>query len=430
MTASKNINIPNCEIMRKLAKLRDFNSGKIRVIDNVHLPVTSTRELTPEGYLKATAAITKVGVQMYPARDFGVDSDELVGVLRPAETVFHPETISSIQLKPITLHHPQDDVDSKNFNRLSIGTVGETVEALDSEHLGAAIQIMDDDVVKKILAREIDELSLGYDVFVIEQAGEFNGTPYRFKMDGPMINNHLAVVPEGRCGDSVKILDKGESTMWKKLQAIKALRDAGVPEHLIKTFMVDKADDAEVDVKAYTKLAMSAKDIDMTQLIPGIIAELKPAIEEMVKSEEFKATLAKEIAAGMVGAPADPAAAAAGGDAEEEPMTTEQIDAAIIDGANKRAILIGVVTPLIDDKDFVIATASDHDIMVKALDAVGVKKEDIKDRDDAYLSGMLDIIARDRADAGVFMRQDFKVTDSVAMTAPMTGIGARKALKQ
>ncbi|MCK5133217.1 MAG: DUF2213 domain-containing protein [Candidatus Sabulitectum sp.] len=415
---------------RTMTKLRDFNSGKIQVSDNVTLPATSTRELTPEGYLKATAAITMVGVQMYPARDFGIDSDELVGVLRPKETVFHPETISTIKLKPITLHHPQDDVDSKNFNRLTIGTVGETVEALDSEHLGASIQIMDDDVVKKVLAREIDELSLGYDVWVISEEGTFNGAGYLFKMDGPMTNNHLAVVPEGRCGDSVKILDKGESIMWKKLQAIKALRDAGVPEGLIKTFMVGQADDAEVDVKAYTKLAMSAKDIDMTQLIPGIIAELKPAIEEMVGSEEFKATLAKEIAAGMVGGAATPATTTEGadGEGEGEPMTTEQIDAAIVDGAAKRAVLIGTAKLFITDENFDISTASDHDILVKSLDALDIKGDDIAGKDDTYLAGMLAVISKDRAEAGTFMKQDFRAADGVALAAPMTGIGARKLI--
>ena len=413
-----------------ILKLRDFNSGKIQVSDNVHLPVTSTRELTPEGYLKATASITKVGVQMYSARDFGVDSDELVGVLRPDGTVFHPETIASIKLKPITLHHPEDDVDSKNFNRLTIGTVGETVEPIDSEHLGASIQIMEDDVVKKILAREIDELSLGYDVMVFSRQGTFNGTPYLYEMDGPMVNNHLAVVPEGRCGDSVKILDKGESKMWKKLQAIKALRDAGVPEGLIKTFMVGAADDADVDVVAYTKLAMSAKDIDMTQLIPGLVAELKPALEEMVKGEEFKALLVKEIAAGMVGGEATPAAGAEGvaADEEGEVMTTEQVDAKIKDAGAKRAKLIAVAQPFIDDENFDIFTATDHDILVKALDALDIKGDDIAGKDDTYLAGMLAVIGKDRKDAGVFMGKDFKAADGVAMAAPLTGIEARKKI--
>lgn len=415
-----------------ILKLRDFNSGKIQVSDNVHLPVTSTRELTPEGYLKATATITKVGVQMYSARDFGVDSDELVGVLRPAETVFHPETIASIKLKPITLHHPEDDVDSKNFNRLAIGTVGETVEPIDSEHLGASIQLMEDDVVKKVLAREIDELSLGYDVMVVSEQGTFNGTSYFYRMDGPMLNNHLAVVPEGRCGDSVKILDKGESVMWKKLQAIKALRDAGVPEELIKTFMVGKADDAEVDVDAYTKLAMSAKDIDMTQLIPGIIAELKPAIEELVGGEEFKALLAKEIATSMTGGGANPdpaAAAAASGDDEEEVLTTEQVDAAIKDAATKRAKLIAVAQPFIDDDKFDIFKATDHDILIKALDALDIKDDAVKDKDDTYLAGMLAVISKDRAEAGAFMGKDFSTADGVALGAPITGIEARQKIK-
>ncbi|MCK5219189.1 DUF2213 domain-containing protein, partial [bacterium] len=63
---------------------------KIQLQDQ--LPIESTRALTPEGYLKATAAITTIGVQQYLASEFGANTDEPVGVYRPAETVFHPET--------------------------------------------------------------------------------------------------------------------------------------------------------------------------------------------------------------------------------------------------------------------------------------------------------------------------------------------------
>ncbi len=79
-----------------------------------------TRILTPEGYLKATAAITKVGVQMYPASQFGGEGDEPVGLLRTRETVFHSETIESVKLKPIVLFH-EEDVNAENHSDSSTG---------------------------------------------------------------------------------------------------------------------------------------------------------------------------------------------------------------------------------------------------------------------------------------------------------------------
>lgn len=413
--------------MRKKIKLNDHGNLKIHVSDNIGLPTESTRVLTEEGYLKATAAVTKVGVQAYSARDFGLDSDEPIGVLRPAETVFHEETISSLKMKPIVLLHPEQDVDSTNHSRLSVGSVGENVEPIDSERLGASIQITDEAVVKKILEREIEELSLGYDVFIISEEGNFNGQNYLYKMDGPMLNNHLAIVPDGRCGDTVKILDQGGSKVNKK-QMIKALRDAGVSEDKIKLFMAKAKDEDPGDFKEYTKLLLSGKDIDMTALVPALVAELKPQMEEVVKSPEFTAMLAKEIAAGM-GAAASPGEGDAGGEEEEE-LTPEMVDAAIKDGAKKRAVLISKATPFTSkDEAFKIHDATEREIIEKALTAVGMKAEDMKDKSDDYLTGLLDSISADRQDASKFSSQNFSDKGGQGLTVPLTGITARKALK-
>jgi hypothetical protein len=396
--------------------------------------------LTPEGYLKATAAVTKVGVQMYPARDFGIDSDELIGIYRPPETVFHPETASSLKMKPIALLHPEQDIDSTNHSRLSIGSVGETVEAIDSETLGAAIQITDDAVVKQVLGREIEQMSLGYDVFIISKEGDFLGTKYFYEMDGPMLNNHLAIVPEGRYGDSVKILDKGAETMTKK-QMLKALRDAGISEDLIKLFMTDAKDEDAGDIKAFVKVltdskaqVISVKDIDMGALIPALVAELKPQLEEAVGTPEFLGALAKEIAAGMSGAPApgdaDPAPGEGDppeGDAEE--ITPEVMDAKIKDRMKVRGNLLDRVKPFITDKDFKIHDATDRALLEKALSAAGVTPEQMKDQSDDYLSGLLDMVAKDRVEADKFINQDWKKADGVTLDAPMSALDARKQLK-
>ena len=417
--------------MKKLIRLRDRHDIKIHVSDNIELPTESTRILTEEGYLKATAAVTKVGVQMYSARDFGIDSDEPIGVLRPFETVFHEETISSLKMKPIVLLHPEQDVDSTNHSRLSIGSVGENVGPIDNERLGASIQITDKNVVEKILSREIEELSLGYDVFIISEEGNFNGEYYLYKMDGPMLNNHLAIVPDGRCGDTVKILDQGGSTVNKK-QMVKALRDAGVSEDKIKLFMASAKDEDTGDFKEYSKLLLSGKDIDMGAIIPALVAELKPAMEEMAKSPEFTSMLAKEIAAGMVGAGAGaPAPGDAEGEGEEEETPTpEMVDAAIKDGAKKRAVLIAKATPFTGkDEAFKIHDATEREILEKALTAVGMKAEDFKGVSDDYLTGVLDSISTDRKEAAKFSNQDFSDKSGAHLTRPLTGITGRKALK-
>lgn len=404
---------------------KDRNTRKVQISDNIALPVESTRELTPEGYLKATAAITRVGVQHYSAREFGVDSDDLIGVFRPPETVFHQETIDSIKLKPITFFHPDEEVNSKNANRLQVGTVGEKVEAISSETLGASIQITDDDIVKQVLGREVEELSLGYDCYIVSEAGEYNGETYIYKFDGPMINNHLAIVPEGRCGDSVKILDGGDAV--KKRQAIKALRDAGVSEEKIKLFMSSAKDDDDIqgaDLKEYNKLLIAAQDIDMGALVPAIVAELKPSLEEMVKTPEFTSSLAKEIAAGM-------GSGTGGEDQENYPVDPEMdakaMDAKIKDQAQSRAALIGKATPFIQDKEFKIFDAEEIDIVKKALAAVGIKDDAVKDKSIEYLTGQLDAISKDRVDAIDFSNgKSFNDSaDTSKLSAPMTGIGIR-----
>lgn len=421
--------------IKKLVKIRDLKNFKVQISDDVILPTVSTRELTPEGYLKATAAVTKVGVQMYSARDFGADSDEPVGVLRPAETVFHPETAESLKLKPIAFLHPEQDIDSKNHSRLSVGTVGETVEKIGADILGAAIQITDDAVVKQILSREIEELSLGYDVFIISEEGTFNGQKYLYRMDGPMLNNHLAIVPEGRCGDSVKILDKGVDTVNKK-QMIKALRDAGVSEDKIKLFMAKKKDDDAGDFEAYTKLLLDSKvkDIDMTALIPALVAELKPQLEEVVKTPEFLSNLAKEIAASMSGAQTTGSGDQEGeteGDqeGETEEITPEMMDAKIKDGIKSRAIILDRVRGFITDKDFKIHDATDRELLEKALKAAGVKDEQMKDQSDDYLSGLLDMVVKDRDDAGKFINKNWSKDSGTALSKPMNVLDARKQLK-
>jgi len=392
------------------------------------LPLESTRTLTPEGYLKATAAITMVGVQMYPASDFGADTDEPVGVFRPPETVFHPETIESIKMKPITMQHPTQDVDADNHGRLSVGSVGESIEPIDEFRLGANIIINEAAVVKNILERNIEELSLGYDSYIVSEEGTYNGEPYFYRFDGPMIVNHLAIVDDGRCGDTVKILDGGD--LMNKKQALKFLKDAGLAEDKLAVFMKDAKDDANVDAKLFME---AMKDIDIEGMMPMIVQNLMPMIEKEIKgNKEFMATLAKEIASTMTAAPAT-AEEVVAPDAEEKTPEelAEQIvedakakEDAVTDAAIKRSKLVDSAKPFIAaDKD--IHKMKDREILETALTDF-IKSDDMKDKTDDYLQGILDSISVDRFAAKKYFKDASKATSvSADISAPVTGMQAR-----
>lgn len=416
--------------MKKLFDRKSVSRIDVNVSDKVILPIESTRTLTPEGYLKATAAVTMVGVQEYSAREFGIDSDEMIGVFRPPETVFHPETIESLKLKAIVFIHPEQDVDSTNHTRLAVGTVGETVEPIDLERLGASIQINDAEIVRMVLEREVEELSLGYDTFVVSEEGMFNGKKYHYRIDGPMINNHLAIVPEGRCGDTVKILDKGEGTVNKK-QLIKLLRDNGVSEGDIALFMKDAKDSDKGNMEEYTRLLVG-KDIDMTALIPAITEKIMPKIEELVAGEGFINTLASQIANQMSGQAQDPGMVEEEESLDQDPeeMTPEMMDAKVLKDANIRARLIDVAKPFIKDDSFDIYTATPKEILIKALDSVGVRGDAVKDKSDDYLQGILDSIKKDRVEAETLNLKTIDSSSVESVSEPVSGIGLRQKEKR
>lgn len=405
---------------------------KIQIKDQLKLE--STRVLTPEGYLKATAAITMVGVQAYPAYEFGGEGDEPVNVYRPPETVFHPETIESIKMKPITMQHPEQDVDAGNHGRLSIGSVGESVEPIDALRLGASIIINEDSIVKQILERNIEELSLGYDCYVIAEEGNYNGAQYSYRFDGPMLVNHLAIVEDGRCGDTVKILDKHDGGIMKKRQVKKFLKKAGMTDAKLELFCKDLAEDADVDTEVFEA---ALQDIDMEGMMPMIVKELMPMIQKEIKgNKNFMSILAKEIASTMTAGGGEPAEPVPDADPAADPATeptaeelaakmaadAEEKEKEVTDSAMKRAKLIDSAKPFIQDKD--VHVLKDREILEAAL-ATFVKPEKMKDCSDEYLHGILDSITGDRSDALKSLTDTKTVNDS-GLSGPISGLDARE----
>lgn len=174
---------------------------------------------TDEGFLRVQMRATRVGVFKYLRKDGSIARE-----LRHPDDVFAPESLATLQGKPITLLHPKNIpnglVTSKNVGKVSVGLTGDNVEVADNAFVDTTGTITSDrgvrEVEKRMDRNEDQEVSCGYKCDMIEESGIFNGEAY----DRRQVNiqyNHVALVPKGRAGNNCKLrLDEDEAILYDK----------------------------------------------------------------------------------------------------------------------------------------------------------------------------------------------------------------------
>lgn len=168
-----------------------FNSSIIKISDNTYED--------QNGFLVcANAILGRSGIYRYPGRQLGLDTDEMINVLRKEEDVFNPESMKTLEQRPITIKHPRDKVTIENVKELSKGEVFNVRR--DGNNLVGDLIIKDKETKEKILCKKLKELSLGYE-YNIEYDEETK--LYSFK---DFVYNHLAFVDKGRAKNAM-ILD-------------------------------------------------------------------------------------------------------------------------------------------------------------------------------------------------------------------------------
>ena len=156
---------------------------------------------TPEGYLICVdAVLARTGKQTYKRSEiFNEDDNTEIEVNRLPEEVFSEQTLASIENKPITVEHPDEDVNSTNFKDYSVGFVRDvhkgTIDGQDVI-LGTLV-IQDDETIREIESGEHTDLSCGYDCDIIDEEN-----PQQRNIRG----NHVALCECGRAGNA-RIVD-------------------------------------------------------------------------------------------------------------------------------------------------------------------------------------------------------------------------------
>jgi hypothetical protein len=147
--------------------------------------------------------IAREGTQPYRLNELGIGSgDEVVKVIRPAAEVFSAVAIASFEGVPICDEHPSTFLRPENWAGYARGhaqNVRPGPESPDGRLLLADLVVHDGDLISKIENGKRG-ISCGYSCQYVSNA---DGTYRQTRIRG----NHIAVVPEPRGGEYVRIND-------------------------------------------------------------------------------------------------------------------------------------------------------------------------------------------------------------------------------
>lgn len=177
------------------------------------------RTITKDGFLVVPATISKVGVFDYLATELGLEEEGIKKVARTEKSLFGDETIKSFENATLTIGHPEDGVNAKNWKQLSVGVVRNVKRV--GDELTAEAWIYDENAIKTVQEQGVEQLSCGYDCDIKPSTVQ----DADFEMS-PMIGNHVAIVAKGRCGGSVKLADEDKTIMGKTAKFLDAFLGA------------------------------------------------------------------------------------------------------------------------------------------------------------------------------------------------------------
>jgi hypothetical protein len=311
----------------------------------------SKREITPEGYLKVSAKVAKIGLQEYAPIEF-VNSNApediktksgTIKLLRPENEVSDKEALATIESVPVTDGHPSEFVDASNVTQVQKGFSKPGVK-YENGFVFADLIIQDSALIKRVQSGK-DQVSLGYrskikwGAGVDDNYGAFDGTQTQIRV------NHIAIVDSGRAGPEVRLDDetKGANEMAK-----------------------EKADKTE-----------------NTELVDGLKDEIAVLKDKLDAAEKAADKLRGEL------------------DAANTKIADELNDAAVDARVNARIELVDRARKLHADLD--ANGKSDSEIKKEAILKVN-DSFDLKDRSDEYIDGVFESLAMSVKDSDAIVK--------------------------
>lgn len=312
-------------------------------------------ERTPSGGLKIPARLTRTGIFKYKRAD-----GTTVRELRPAEEVFHSDSLATLAGAAVTNLHPSQPVRPTNWKQVSVGHVSESITPED-KYVSAPLFIQDADTIMAIESGKRRELSCGYSCRVDATPGEYEGERYD-QVQRDIRYNHVAIGPVGwgRAGSEVAIRldDNGNQLDEQEERKMKYTID-GV------TY-----DTSSPELEQAMTLRDKRLDAERAQLTTE---------RDRANAERDAANKAAEDAKKLVAEAQDPA----------------RLDSLV----EKRAGIVEAVRRVLG-KEYVVTGKTDRQLMVDVIRHDN-KTFDDKDRSDDYVTAYYEARADVRSDSNV-----------------------------
>lgn len=325
-----------------------------------------------EGFIKENVTLARVGSMDYLGSelDMGLNPSEVYQVYVTADELFKPEVLESADGITVTMQHPDSlevtlDGAKDGWQQVVVGHV-QNIRA-EGDYLKGTIFVKDKSAIQMIEEQRIKEVSLGYDSNIVEKDGKLIKTNIRA--------NHLAIVPEGRCGSACKIGDsqKVKTKMAKKPVALK-VGDSIAKMFGLKTSsqkaMTRKFGDAKKSMTSKAKklgdasesLKQKLADLEEVNVNPDATPEEKAAASQELQVEVVdtinEAVTALQESIGLVS------------DVEEEvaAMPTAVGDAMLPEGVSIPEELVSYVSELEQEKVVAEEKLAEAELRIKELE--------------------------------------------------------------
>ena len=231
--------------------------------------------MTRDGYLVAEAFVAREGVQTYRGSEVGMPDREFVRVYRPASEVTDANSVQGYSHTPITMGHPQDFVDAKNWASLAKGEVSTEAEWRDGK-LRLPLIVKDAAAIQAVQSGT-RELSAGYLSEIEFKDGVTpEGEPYDAVQKNIRIN-HLAIVAAGRAGSECRI---GDADTWGIAPITTSSSKGETMTDALKTVVLG---DSAAQMTADAAMAVEAFKASMTKRLTDAETAHAEALKEKDK---------------------------------------------------------------------------------------------------------------------------------------------------
>lgn len=155
--------------------------------------------VTADGFLLFTGRTAKPGVYRYRQADGSV-----VRELVPASTLHDSESLGTLGRAPVTLEHPDEDVDPDNVERFGVGDVDGDVRVEAAGYVTVKLAVRRADAIAAV-GKGKHELSPGYAVVIDATPGVHPEFGAYDAIQVARRYNHLAIVDAARGGPDIRL---------------------------------------------------------------------------------------------------------------------------------------------------------------------------------------------------------------------------------